>query len=85
MIFCPVDFTRANDPGKDFATVEWAPPVVHENTGRDVEITSDREWGGELDLGETKVTLTATDYAGNSANCTFTVTVIGELSLFMVA
>ena len=83
-IFCPVDFTRGNDPGKDFATVQWVPPVVHENTGRDVDITSDREWGGEFEFGETEVTLIATDDAGNSANCTFTVTVIGELSVYMV-
>lgn len=68
------------DGGKDYATVYWSPslPRADDDTDTDVDVDISRESGSEFTIGVTIVTVTATDDAGNSNVCKFSVTVYGE-------
>jgi gliding motility-associated-like protein len=57
------------------AVATWVAPVATDNCG--VTITSTHNSGDSFPIGVTTVTYTATDAAGNSVNCSFTVTVTG--------
>lgn len=59
------------------ATVSWTPPVATDNCGT-VILTSTHEPGSAFPLGSTTVTYTATDAAGNTAQCSFDVLVKDE-------
>lgn len=70
---CPTNITRsANAACK--AVVNWTAPTALDNCGSPT-ITASHSPGSEFNIGTTTVTYTATDVAGNSATCSFTVTV----------
>ncbi|MEW5825875.1 MAG: HYR domain-containing protein, partial [Candidatus Bipolaricaulota bacterium] len=72
---CPSDFTQSNDAGKCDAVVTWTAPTVTDNcTG--VTMTPDIAPGSTFPVGTTAVTYTATDTSGNTATCSFNVTVV---------
>ncbi len=71
---CPSNIT-VNSDGSCKARVNWAPPMAMDGCGIR-SLTSSHTPGGLFDAGVTTVTYTATDNCGNSATCTFTVTVI---------
>jgi hypothetical protein len=52
----------------------WIPPTANDNCGTP-DVTSTHAPGSEFSAGTTTVTYTATDDAGNTATCSFTVTV----------
>ena len=68
------DITTANDPGVCGAEVTFALSAV-DACGGEVTITSDPASGSFFAVGETEVTVTASDAAGNTSESTFTVTV----------
>ena len=71
---CPADINVNNTPGLCGATVTWTAPTATDNctlTG----FVSNRTPGSVFPIGTTTVTYTATDAAGNTTLCTFTVTV----------
>ncbi|MCF7805124.1 MAG: HYR domain-containing protein [Candidatus Marinimicrobia bacterium] len=70
----PEDFTVSNDPGECSAVVEFDVCATDE-CDDNVTFVADPASGASFDLGETEVTVTATDAAGNEASDTFTVTV----------
>src|SRR5690606_37471068 len=59
------------------ANVLWTPPVATDNCGT-VVLTSPHHPGSEFPLGTTTVIYTATDAAGNTAQCSFDVLVKDE-------
>ncbi len=73
-ITCPANITRNNDPGVCGAVVTFPAPVAADNCPG-VVVTSVPASGSVFPKGTTTVTSTATDAAGNTRNCTFTVTV----------
>ena len=74
VITCPADITVNNDPGLCEAVVNFAPTATDNCPG--VTVAADFMSGGVFPVGTTLVTATATDASGNTASCTFNVTVI---------
>ena len=76
---CPTDITRNSNSGNT-VNITWAPPTATDNTGM-VTLTSDYNPGDSFAIGTTVVTYTATDASGNTATCSFNVTVVGKYEL----
>jgi gliding motility-associated-like protein len=60
------------------AVVNWTLPTVSDNCDVSVALSSNFAPGAVFALGETTVTYTATDAAGNAAICSFLVTVLDD-------
>ena len=80
---CPAD--QSFDPQTDqvTATATWTEPTASDNTGF-VTLTSTQNPGDMFPIGATLVTYTATDASGNKAICLFTVTVTGNLFIYII-
>jgi hypothetical protein len=72
-ITCPADLARPNDPGRAGAVVAYSVTATDARPG--VTIASSPASGAFFPIGATNVNATATDAAGNTASCSFTVTV----------
>ena len=59
-------------------TVVWDEPTFHDNSGRISNITSTHTVDDTFLRGETIVSYTAYDEAGNNNTCTITITVMGK-------
>ncbi|XP_038072603.1 uncharacterized protein LOC119741056 isoform X5 [Patiria miniata] len=78
-IKCPHDIVVATDLNQDGAVVTWDAPVVTDNSDQAVAVVCEPASGSVFPLDVvTTVICTATDSAGNSATCDFTVTVQDE-------
>ncbi|XP_038056901.1 hyalin-like isoform X2 [Patiria miniata] len=73
-LVCPSENITATDPGKAFATVTFEPQTLTDNDGNMPTLTSDAP-NNTFYVGQSVVTLTARDGAGNNNTCTFTITV----------
>jgi len=71
---CPTDMTVGLDPGMCDATVTWTEPTASDNCSS-VNVASTHTSGSTFVSGTVTVTYTATDSIGNTAECTFDVTV----------
>ncbi|MFD0767385.1 HYR domain-containing protein [Bacillus sp. CGMCC 1.60114] len=76
-ITCSANITQANDPGESGAIVHYPAPVVSDNCPGVTAVCSPAS-GSFFPVGTTMVTCTATDATGNTATCSFTVTVTNE-------
>ncbi|MBK7337305.1 MAG: HYR domain-containing protein [Saprospirales bacterium] len=74
---CPEDINVAVDVDECGAEVNWQGPIAEDNCGATVEQTdlTGLVSGDFFPVGQTVIEYTATDEAGNSEICTFTVTV----------
>ncbi len=76
---CPPDQNISNDPGQCGAIVEWTAPTATDNCmGVNVTQSSGPASGSFLPVGITVITYTATDTSGNSATCTFSITITDD-------
>ena len=76
LLGCPANTTVSADPGECDAAVTYSIPTASDNCpGVVVTRTTGFASGEEFPVGTTTVTYLATDAAGNTASCTFTVTV----------
>ena len=73
-ITCPADITVSNDAGVCSAVVSYAATAT-DNCDLNSGLTYSTASGSTFPTGTTAVTATATDDCGNSASCTFNVTV----------
>ncbi len=76
-ISCPTDITLNNTPGNCHNTATWTPPfgpALQDNCGI-LSLTSTYSPGDTFPVGQTVVIYTATDVHGNTATCSFFVTV----------
>ena len=73
---CPTDIRVAAAVGNCEAVVSWDDP----RTACTATLTSNYAPGDRFPLGVTTVSYTATDAAGNTLNCSFTVTVSSDLA-----
>ena len=74
---CPNDTTVAADLGVNFTVVTWPPVIINDN----VDVTTldmSHANGSIFYIGSVNVSYQASDLAGNTASCNFTVTVIGK-------
>ena len=75
-ITCPANINMNVDAGICGAVVEFEMPVANDNSGNvTVTQTAGPASGDVFPVGTTTVSFTATDEAGNTATCSFTVTV----------
>jgi len=70
---CPSNIVLNADNG-NFATVSWAEPTATDNCTL-ISLSADFTNGGTFPQGNTTVTYTATDGCGNTATCSFNITV----------
>ena len=73
VVTCPADITVGNDPGECGAIVNYNVTATDNCPGVGVEV--DPASGSFFIVGTTPVGALATDAAGNTADCNFTVTV----------
>ncbi|WP_461305453.1 proprotein convertase P-domain-containing protein, partial [Aureisphaera sp.] len=80
MMTCPMDVTTTASTGVCGAVVAFPPPLVTDPDGDldTVVQTMGPASGSEFPVGSTVVEFTATDLAGNTATCSFTVTVTDD-------
>ena len=71
---CPANIIVNNDNGICGATVVWTQPAIFDNCPG-VTVSSTHNSGDVFPVGTTAVTYTVTDAAGNTATCSFNVTV----------
>nr|UXE44305.1 hypothetical protein Hi04_10k_c1889_00026 [uncultured bacterium] len=76
-ISCPANITQNNDAGKCSAVVSYNATATDNCDGTDT-VTFSPASGSTFPVGTTTVTATATDKAGNTASCSFTVTVVDK-------
>ncbi|XP_038055943.1 mucin-17-like [Patiria miniata] len=76
VITCPATLTEPTAFNKFYGPVTWVPPTVTDNVPATVTVMSDYVNGSNFDLGDTVVTLTAIDAAGNNDTCQFTITIV---------
>ena len=75
-IECPANLTAQTDAGALTAKVEYAAPTASDNcSGAAVKMVSGAASGDDFLSGETKIVYEATDASGNTAECSFTVSV----------
>jgi len=74
VITCPANITQANDPGQCGAIVNYT-VTASDNCTSSVTVTVQPASGSFFPVGVTTVNATATDASGNTATCSFTVTV----------
>ncbi|MBX7240958.1 MAG: HYR domain-containing protein [Bacteroidia bacterium] len=73
---CPASVTVNNDPGQCGALVSWVAPSVSDNCPNPVIVQSSGPGSGTLfPIGSTIISYSAIDVAGNTAVCSFTITV----------
>ena len=72
----PSDIEQSTDVGSSTAVVTWPEPTTSDNSGS-LNLTSSHSSGSTFSIGDTIVTYTAVDASSNSANATFTITLIG--------
>ena len=73
-ITCPANITVSNDAGACSAVVHFVVSASDEESS--LILTVSPASGSTFPVGTTTITATATDFAGNSASCSFTVTVV---------
>uniref|UniRef100_A0A4W5M048 Sushi domain-containing protein n=1 Tax=Hucho hucho TaxID=62062 RepID=A0A4W5M048_9TELE len=80
-IQCPRDVVAETDERRGTANISWKVPTATDNSGEEVLVQVKPVYTPPqlFPIGEERIIYTATDRAGNQANCTFTVTVIGEV------
>ncbi|MCB9283617.1 MAG: HYR domain-containing protein [Lewinellaceae bacterium] len=74
-ISCPDDIVIEAAPGATNAVVEFGNAEAGDNCGNTI-VSYSQDSGQGFPLGDTEVTCTATDDAGNSASCTFLIQVL---------
>ena len=74
---CPADQQLFSGPLESPVNVSWGDPVITDNSGEEVTLTSDPAKGSMLEVGSHTVGVKATDASGNNASCVFFVSVQG--------
>lgn len=75
LITCPANVTQDNDPGVCGATVNYGDWSYNDNCGATVALEAGLPKGSLFPVGITALAYRATDLAGNSSTCSFSVTV----------
>src|SRR5690606_32486396 len=74
-IACPANITANTDTGMCSATVNFPMPIALDNCGVTVSQTNGLPSGSDFPVGVNTIEFTATDDSGNTAVCSFTITV----------
>ncbi len=74
-IICPYNMTQANDPGECGANISFSISTSDNCSGETYMQDEGMPSGSLFPVGTTTNTFTATDASGNTASCTFTITI----------
>ncbi len=74
-VTCPTNITASTETGEAYAIVNFENATATDNCEVSVEQTAGPVSGSQFPIGTTTVEFTATDAAGNSTTCSFTITV----------
>ncbi|HCA83717.1 MAG TPA: hypothetical protein DEP18_08005, partial [Flavobacteriales bacterium] len=77
---CPSNISQNVAPASCNALVTWSAPTASDNCFATVTQTSGPASGSTLAVGNYSVVYTATDAASNTSTCTFTITIVDNLS-----
>ena len=77
-MICPANQTVETDFNNSAAMVVWTALVATDNSNLTPNVTCSAENGSRFEIGETEVMCKALDEAGNQANCSFIVDVVGK-------
>ena len=77
-LICPSNETIATGPNQPTAMATWTAPVATDNSNLIPNVTCSAENGSRFEIGKTEVMCKALDQAGNQANCSFIVDVVGK-------
>ncbi|XP_041480192.1 uncharacterized protein LOC121427594 isoform X25 [Lytechinus variegatus] len=77
---CPSSLTFQADNGQSMGTAIWSMPTASDNSGMNVTMTSNYDSEDSFPIGSTTVTISFEDSSGNTAYCSFNVTIIGNAS-----
>jgi HYR domain len=72
---CPANIVKSTDPNQCSAVVNYTTPTATDNCDGPRPVTCTPASGSTFQKGTSTVTCTSTDTAGNTASCSFTVTV----------
>jgi len=75
LITCRADILKDADPGKNYAVVSYANPAFSDNCSTPTLTQTGLVSGSQFPIGINDITFTATDSAGNTATCSFSITV----------
>ena len=75
VVNCPLDIQASNDAGLCSAVVNYPAATATDNCAGTPSLSYSHSSGSSFPVGTTTVTVTATDAAGNTSACTFTITV----------
>ena len=70
---CPANISQSNDTGDCGAIINFTLPDATDNCPNNITQSADISSGSFFDVGTTQVTVTSTDEAGNTDQCTFDV------------
>lgn len=77
VITCPIDITQDNDPGECGAIIGFSDPIFSDNCiGSLLNQTAGSASGTLFPIGTTTNSFEVTDASGNTANCSFDITII---------
>ena len=74
---CPANQTKETISGQPTAPVKWEALTATDNSGEAVNVTCSAISGSHFSIGETEVVCKTEDASGNTATCSFYVTVEG--------
>ncbi|XP_071854043.1 uncharacterized protein [Apostichopus japonicus] len=77
IIVCPQDIVVNAEPGRPTAGVTWPAAVATDNSDQELTPTADPQ-SGDYGIGRHVITYSVQDPSGNTAECTFNVTVLDE-------
>ena len=75
LVDCPSDITREIPVGSTAVSVSWTAPTATDNSLANIVPQVSPRGPGAFNAGNTVITYTATDAAGNEATCSFRVIV----------
>ena len=77
-VTCVKNQSYHTEKGKPKAMVKWEDPLALDNSGN-VSVTCDPPSGADFPIGQTTITCKAVDSSGNRAECSFQVSVTGNV------
>lgn len=82
-VTCPQNIQQTTAKGSQTATVNWNKPQATDNSGQQVVVFQSLNPPVTLGEGTTTVNVMATDGAGLTSSCTFTITVTGKMNFYI--
>ena len=81
---CPGTASGVAAPGSNVGSANWIEPTATDDDGLPVAVSMSATPGSVFPIGESTVTYTFTDSAGNQATCVIIVTISREFAVYVI-